>query len=124
LHAALSRPWLAAGTLAARNIGVRTGLDAGAHEFAIGGGRQIQLGARRRLNVAEQAADALEADEADEELVAETFRQLAAATASIEDAAETAGVIDAETAEWRAINDLRASTYHAAAAIRLNVHRG
>jgi uncharacterized protein (DUF433 family) len=67
----------------------------------------------------DELADALDAGEADEELVAETFRQLAAASASIEDAAETAGVIDADAAEWRAINDLRASTYHTAHAIRL-----
>ena len=38
--------------------------------------------------------------------------------ASIEDAAEVAGVIEADRARWRAIDDLRAATYHAAGAAR------
>ena len=67
----------------------------------------------------DELAEALDAGEAGEELVADTFRQLAAAAVSISDAAETSGVIDGHAAEWRAINELRAAMYHTADAIRL-----
>ena len=66
----------------------------------------------------DELAEALDAGEADEALVAETYRQIAASMASIEDAAADSGVIDPHTAGWRAIDDLRASMYHAADAAR------
>ena len=67
----------------------------------------------------DELAEALDAGEADEALVANTVRKLAASMASIEDAAADSGVIDPYDADWRAIDDLRASMYHAADAIRL-----
>ena len=66
----------------------------------------------------DELADALDDGEADEALVANTVRKLAASMASIEDAAADSGVIDPHTAGWRAIDDLRASMYHAADAAR------
>ena len=66
----------------------------------------------------DELAEALDAGEADEALVANTVRKLAASMASIEDAAADSGVIDPHTAGWRAIDDLRASMYHAADAAR------
>lgn len=72
----------------------------------------------------EELADALEAGEADPQLVAETYRQIAASMVSAEDAAHTAGVIDADAAEWRAINDLRGAMHHAADAFRLEAMDG
>ena len=66
----------------------------------------------------DELADALEDGEADEALVAETYRQIAASMASIEDAAADSDVIDPHTADWRAIDDLRAAMYHAADAAR------
>ena len=64
-----------------------------------------------------ELADALEDDEADEALVAETYQQLSYAGVAIEDAAD--GVIDANADRWRAVDALRAGLYHAADAIRL-----
>ena len=66
----------------------------------------------------DELAEALDAGEGDEALVANTVRKLAASMASIEDAAADSGVIDPHTAGWRAIDDLRASMYHAADAAR------
>ena len=68
----------------------------------------------------DELAEALDDGEADEALVANTVRKLAASMASIEDAAADSGVIDPHTAGWRAIDDLRASMYHAADAVRLD----
>ena len=66
----------------------------------------------------DELAEALDAGEADEALVAETYRQIAASMASIEDAAADSGVIDPYATNWRAIDDLRAAMYHAADAAR------
>ena len=66
----------------------------------------------------DELAEALDAGEADEALVANTVRKLAASMASIEDAAADSGVIEADRARWRAIDDLRAAMYHAADAAR------
>ena len=66
----------------------------------------------------DELAEALDAGEADEDLVANTYREIAASMASIEDAAADSGVIDPHTAGWLAIDDLRASMYHAADAAR------
>ena len=66
----------------------------------------------------DELADALEDGEADEALVANTYRKIAASMAAIEDAAEVADVIDPYEVDWRAIDDLRAATYHAAGAAR------
>ena len=68
----------------------------------------------------DELAEALDAGEADEALVADTYREIAASMASIEDAAADSDVIDPYEADWRAIDDLRAATYHAAGAIRLD----
>lgn len=67
----------------------------------------------------DELADALEAGEADPELVADTFVQLAASAVSISDASMTADVIDDTEDRWRAIDDLRGAMYHAADAIGL-----
>ena len=66
----------------------------------------------------DELADALEDGEADEALVANTYREIAASMAAIEDAAEVADVIDPYEADWRAIDDLRAAMYHSAGAAR------
>lgn len=67
----------------------------------------------------DELADALDSGEADADLVADTWRQLAAASVSISDASMTADVIEDTEDRWRAIDDLRGAMCHAAAAIRL-----
>jgi len=63
----------------------------------------------------DELADALEAGDADEVDVAETYRQVATAVVSIEDAAESAELIDAYSDEWRAVDESRKAMYHATA---------
>jgi uncharacterized protein YukE len=65
----------------------------------------------------DELADALDAGEADVELVTDAYRQIAAATVSIEDAAEDAGAINAHEDRWRAIDESRKALYHTASAI-------
>ena len=67
----------------------------------------------------DELADALDDGEADEALVADTYREIAASMAALEDAAADSDVIDPYEADWRAIDDLRGAMYHAADAIRL-----
>ena len=62
---------------------------------------------------------ALEADEADEAMVADAYRTVAMAVVSIEDAAESSRVIDPYTDDWRAVDELRKGIYHATHRIAL-----
>jgi ABC-type transporter Mla subunit MlaD len=58
-------------------------------------------------------ADALEDGDADEVAVAETYRRIAEAVVTIEDAAESAELIDAYSDKWRAVDESRKAMYHA-----------
>jgi hypothetical protein len=66
----------------------------------------------------EDLADDIEAGEAEPADVARAVREVAGSLVAVEDAAD--GLIDADEARWRALDNLRASAYHGATAICLD----